>query len=344
MRHVPTVGGADLEHLLRQRCEFGAHADEGIECALLSTGHLRSTLRQCIDLFLIERPEALELRFERRIGGEQVGADRANRHRHAAAGIGKSNQQAFALVGRGDAAFLIDNGGNFLQHEFGERGGLGRKDFCSGLLIDGVRDRFGLVLRIAQFVEQRFGLLPIQLVLLDRPMAGDTIHLRAVFLNSFPKPGAFGLERLVAGNQPAAQRRQRGINSRHQITRGHGRRNPKVDGPLGRILDRANFDDCDADDNGQESAKRAETENQSSSNVQLQKSHDEFPPMQAVDRQVSEVGCALTLKNGIMATRTNTGLSGKNLNSQAALSSNTSVLPPTRYRARSFRFPQTDSP
>ena len=64
-------------------------------------------------------------------------------------------------IGRGNVAFLVDDGGRLLQHEFGQRSRLGREDLCRGLLVDGVSDRFGLVLRVAQFVEQRFGLLPI---------------------------------------------------------------------------------------------------------------------------------------------------------------------------------------
>jgi hypothetical protein len=40
-----------------------------------------------------------------------------------------------------------------------------------------------------------------------------------------------------------------------------------------------NFGDCGADHTGQENAKHAKAENQSPSDVQLQKCHGEIPPM-----------------------------------------------------------------
>lgn len=120
--------------------------------------------------------------------------------------VGKVDQQALARIGRGNIAFLVDNGNSLLQHEFGERSRLGRKDLCRRLLVDGVSDRLGLVLRVAQFVKQRFGLLPIRLVLLDRPMAREAIHVGAMHLDVFPEHRALGLEHVVAGDQKAAQR------------------------------------------------------------------------------------------------------------------------------------------
>ena len=206
LRHVPAVRGPDLEHFLRQRREFGAGFDECVEGLLLIARHLRPPFRQRVELFLIERPELHELGFESRVRGQQIGADGADRHCHAAAHVGKADQQALALIGRGNVAFLVDDGGRVLQHELGERRGLGRQHLCRGLLVDGMGNRLGLVLRAAQFVEQRLGLLPVLLVLLDGPVARETIHLGAMPLNVFPEHRAFGLECVVAGDQPAAQR------------------------------------------------------------------------------------------------------------------------------------------
>ena len=79
----------------------------------------------------------------------------------------------------------------FCSMSLGERRGFGREDLGCGLFIDGVGDRLGLVLRPAQFVEQRLGLLPVQLVLLDGPMARKTIHLGAPLLDLFPERRTF---------------------------------------------------------------------------------------------------------------------------------------------------------
>ena len=278
LRHVPAVRGPDLEHFLRQRREFGAGFNERIEGLLLIARHLRAALRQRVEFLLIERPELLELVLEVDVRGQQIGADRADRHRQAAAHVGKIDQQALARIGRGDAAFLVDDRSRLLQHEFGERRGLGRQQLGGGLLVDGVGDGLGLVLRVTQFVEQRLGLLPVHLVLLDRPLARETVHLGAARLDVLPQHGAFGLECVVAGDQPAAQRRKRCIDPCHQVAGGHRGRNPKVDGPVGGFADCANLDDGGADHGGQQHAQHAETQYQSSTDVQLQERHGKFLP------------------------------------------------------------------
>ena len=53
-------------------------------------------VRQKIEFLLIERPEILELCLEGRVSGQQIGADGADRHGHAAAHVGKADQQALA--------------------------------------------------------------------------------------------------------------------------------------------------------------------------------------------------------------------------------------------------------
>ena len=78
LRHVPAVRGTDLEHLLRQRREFGSRIDQRVEGLLLIARHLRAPLRQRIELLLIERPEFLELLLEIHVRGQ---ADRRGSHR-----------------------------------------------------------------------------------------------------------------------------------------------------------------------------------------------------------------------------------------------------------------------
>src|ERR1019366_3323190 len=56
--------GADLEHPLRQRREFGARRDQRVERRLLVGRHLGPPLLQRVEFFLIERPEFDELVLE----------------------------------------------------------------------------------------------------------------------------------------------------------------------------------------------------------------------------------------------------------------------------------------
>ena len=117
------------------------------------------------------------------------------------------------------------------------------------------------------------------LVLLDRPLAREMIHLGAMGLDVLPERRAFGLEYLVAGDQPAAQRCERRINPRHHVACGHGGRNPKVDRPIGGFADGANLDDGGPHHAGQQNAEHAEAENQSSADIQMQKCHGGVPPV-----------------------------------------------------------------
>ena len=200
LRHIPAIGGSDLEHLLRQGRKAGAGLDERIEILLLFDGHLGPAQGKRLEFLLIERPQLLIFLLEGRIGRQEVGADGADRHRHAATQIGVADQQALARVGRWNGTLLVDDRGRFLQHQLGERRGLDREDLGRRLLIGRVRDHLGLVLGGAQFIEQRLGLLPVQLVLLDGPMAGETVHLRTAFLDLFPEHTPLSLEGLVSGN------------------------------------------------------------------------------------------------------------------------------------------------
>jgi hypothetical protein len=56
-------------------------------------------------------PKFSELGFESLVPCQQVGADRADRHRHAAAHVGKVNQQTLARIRGGYAALLVDDRG-----------------------------------------------------------------------------------------------------------------------------------------------------------------------------------------------------------------------------------------
>jgi hypothetical protein len=121
----------------------------------------------------------------------------------------------------------------FCSMSFASGAALSGQHLGRRLLVDGVCNRFGLVLRAAQFVEQRFCLFPIRLVLLDGPLSRKAIHLGAVARDVFPQQCALCFECVITGDQPAAQRGERGVNPRHHIAGRHRRWNAKVDRPVG---------------------------------------------------------------------------------------------------------------
>ena len=82
---------------------------------------------------------------------------------------------------------------------------------------------------------------------------------------------AFSLERLVAGDQPAAQRGQRCIDSGFQIARAQRRRDAAIDAGVGRCVHGVKLDHRDADDPGQQAAWSAKAEDQSSADVEFER-------------------------------------------------------------------------
>jgi len=259
---VPAVGAADLEHLRRKRRELAAGVGHSLEGGPLRRGEQMLHVGEIAEALFVDAPEALEIRLEPGLAGEQVGVDAAECHAHAAAHVGHGQKQVAPRLAGRLPGFLVDHPGDLLDHGGAERRGFADEDLRGRQGVLAVRDLFDVRLNRPELVEDRLRLRPGELVGFVRPALGELLDAGAVGVDLAPERRPLLLELGIGSQHPAAQRRERAIQLRHDVFAAHGGGHADLDHLPGQRIVGRDAPDRRSDGAGQDQTESREADDQ----------------------------------------------------------------------------------